>query len=184
MLTKVFRVVWFQLYQRLLHLRLKNQGIKLHPRTIVKGRNYISKGVSIGADTIVQGSHLDGRGKLLIGNHCVIDQSTILTAQHKIDSEAYETVYEPVIIADYVIIYQKSIILPGIKIGYGAIVGTGSVVIKDVPEMGIVAGNPAKVIRYRKHVHLACDLQRMGGVVSKEQVELFEKRFIGHRFRL
>ena len=37
-------------------------------------------------------------------------------------------------------------ILKGVKIGRGAIVAAGSVVVKDVPDNAIVAGNPAKVI--------------------------------------
>lgn len=38
-------------------------------------------------------------------------------------------------------------ILPGIKIGKGAVVGAGSVVTKDVPAFHVVAGNPARVLR-------------------------------------
>lgn len=41
----------------------------------------------------------------------------------------------------------RSIILPGIQIGDGSVVGTGSVVTKDVPPRCVVAGNPAKIIR-------------------------------------
>ncbi len=40
-------------------------------------------------------------------------------------------------------------VLAGVTIGNGAIVGAGSVVTKDVPDYAIVAGNPAKIIRYR-----------------------------------
>ena len=43
---------------------------------------------------------------------------------------------------------SNAIILPGITIGYGAIIGAGSVVTKDVPANAIVAGNPAKIIKY------------------------------------
>ncbi|WP_352792424.1 CatB-related O-acetyltransferase [Mesorhizobium sp. M0771] len=42
-----------------------------------------------------------------------------------------------------------AIILPGVSIGDGAIVGAGSVVTKDVPPYAIVAGNAARLIRYR-----------------------------------
>ena len=41
------------------------------------------------------------------------------------------------------------IVMNGVKIGHGAIVGTGSVVVKDVPPYAVVGGNPAHIIRYR-----------------------------------
>ncbi|AQQ09156.1 Streptogramin A acetyltransferase [Sedimentisphaera cyanobacteriorum] len=53
------------------------------------------------------------------------------------------------IIEDDVWVGQGSIILAGIKIGRGAIVGAGSIVTKKVPPYAIVAGNPAKLIKYR-----------------------------------
>jgi acetyltransferase-like isoleucine patch superfamily enzyme len=44
----------------------------------------------------------------------------------------------------------RAVILPGVTIGKGAIVGAGSVVTRDVPDNAIVAGNPARVLRYLK----------------------------------
>lgn len=41
-----------------------------------------------------------------------------------------------------------AVVLPGVNIGKNAIVGAGSVVTKDVPENAIVAGNPARIMRY------------------------------------
>jgi len=43
----------------------------------------------------------------------------------------------------------KSTIMSGVKIGNGAIVGSSSVVTKDVPPYAIVVGNPAKIVKYR-----------------------------------
>ncbi|MDG2989912.1 CatB-related O-acetyltransferase [Candidatus Synechococcus calcipolaris G9] len=43
----------------------------------------------------------------------------------------------------------QSLILPGIQIGSGAIIGAKAVVSRDVPAYAIVAGNPARVVRYR-----------------------------------
>lgn len=40
-------------------------------------------------------------------------------------------------------------VLPGVRIGHGAIIATGSVVVDDVPDYGIVGGNPARLIRTR-----------------------------------
>lgn len=42
-----------------------------------------------------------------------------------------------------------ALIKPGLRIGHGAVIGQGAVVTKDVPDYAIVAGNPAKLIRYR-----------------------------------
>lgn len=53
------------------------------------------------------------------------------------------------IIGHDVWIGSRVIVMQGVKIGNGAIIGAGSVVTKDVPPYAIVAGCPAKVIRYR-----------------------------------
>ncbi|MBL1210157.1 DapH/DapD/GlmU-related protein [Geminocystis sp. GBBB08] len=53
----------------------------------------------------------------------------------------------PVTICDGVWIGANSLILTRVTLGKGSIVGAGSVVTKDVLEMIIVAGNPARVIR-------------------------------------
>ncbi|MEN6383760.1 MAG: CatB-related O-acetyltransferase [Phycisphaerales bacterium] len=45
---------------------------------------------------------------------------------------------------------QNVIITPSVKrVGNGAVIGAGSVVTKDVPDYAVVAGNPAKIIKYR-----------------------------------
>jgi len=54
----------------------------------------------------------------------------------------------PVIIKKGVWIGARSIVLKGVTIGEGAVIGSGSVVTKDIPPYTINAGNPARVIRY------------------------------------
>lgn len=40
-------------------------------------------------------------------------------------------------------------VMPGVRIGHGAVIASGSVVVDDVPDYGVVGGNPAKLIRTR-----------------------------------
>jgi len=56
---------------------------------------------------------------------------------------------KPVVIEDDVWLGARAIILPGIRIGHGAIIGAGAIVTKDVPPYAICVGNPARVVRYR-----------------------------------
>ena len=60
------------------------------------------------------------------------------------------SVEKPVIIGNDVWIGDRVTILPGVRIGDGCIVGAGAVVTHDIPAFAIAAGNPAKVVRYRK----------------------------------
>ena len=68
-----------------------------------------------------------------------------------LDSEVWKWKYSasaPVVIEDNVWICERATVLKGVHIGKGAIVAMGAVVTKDVPERAIVAGNPAKVVKY------------------------------------
>jgi acetyltransferase-like isoleucine patch superfamily enzyme len=61
----------------------------------------------------------------------------------------YDRFKEPVVIGNDVWIGTGAIILRGLSVGDGAVIGAGAVVTKDVPPYAIVAGNPARVIKYR-----------------------------------
>ena len=65
------------------------------------------------------------------------------------------------IIGNDVWIGQGSSILPGVKIGDGAIIGYNSVVSKNIPSYSIAAGNPCKVIKYRFDKQTIKELEKL-----------------------
>ena len=95
---------------------------------------------------------LDGRGgKLTIGNNVDIAQETnIWTLEHDVNSDNHSDTGADVVIEDYVWLASRVTVLPGVRIGKGAVVASNSVVTKNVPPMAIVAGIPAKIIGERK----------------------------------
>jgi len=109
-------------------------------------------GVEIGEDTII-GDHcfLDGRAKLKIGSHVAIaSQVLIYNSKHDVHDPEFKAVLGPVEIEDYVFIGPRAIILPGVKIGKGAVIAAGAVVTRNVAPGKIVAGVPAQEIGERK----------------------------------
>ena len=91
-------------------------------------------GIIIGEDTII-GDHcfLDGRSQLRIGNHVdIASQVLIYNSEHDINNEDFKAIEAPVEIDDYVFVGPRVIILPGVKIGKGAVVAAGAVVTEDI----------------------------------------------------
>ena len=100
--------------------------------------------------------------KITIGSNVLIAPNVQLyTATHPIDLDERLAPFEtedgikrvrrtyalPITIEDGCWIGGGVIILPGITIGYGSVIGAGSVVTKDIPDDSIAVGNPAKVIK-------------------------------------
>jgi maltose O-acetyltransferase len=95
--------------------------------------------------------HLALHERIIIGSNVVINDGTqLLTASHDVTDPAWQMFAKAIEIEDFVWIARSVIILPGVKIGRGAVVGAGAVVSKDVPAFGIVVGNPAKLIEKRR----------------------------------
>jgi maltose O-acetyltransferase len=107
--------------------------------------------IKVGRDAVINtGCLLDGRRGIVIGDNVTISwDACILTLQHDPDDAMFSTVGAPVRIEDYAWIATRAIIMPGVRVGKGAIVGANAVVTKDVDDFTIVAGNPARPIRKR-----------------------------------
>jgi len=129
-------------------------GIKIGAgSTIHTGcRFFQSNKIKIGKDTSVgDRCFLDGREEITIGSHTSIaSQVLIYNSEHNINDEWFGANEQPVVIGDYVFIGPRAVILPGVKIGDGAVVAAGAVVSKDVLKGEIVGGVPAKKIADRQ----------------------------------
>lgn len=103
----------------------------------------------------IQTSKIDTRAILKIGKNVIIGENVqIITCSHNIDSTNWEFKAYGLEILDYAWLATSTLVIPSCrKIGYGAVCGAGSVVIKDVDKLSVVGGNPAKHIKYRKVVH-------------------------------
>lgn len=105
-----------------------NSGIGVRARL---GVVYIGNNVLMGEDCVI-----------VTRNHNYINRNELVLNQ------GYEN-DRPVQIGDDVWIGHRVIICPGVKIATGTVVGAGSVVTKDTEPYSVVAGNPARIIKYR-----------------------------------
>ena len=89
--------------------------------------------------------------KVLIGDNVMIGPNvSIYTAGHPVHYEIRNQGYEyafPVSIGNNVWIGGNAVINPGVSIGDNSVIGSGSVITKDIPGNVIAAGNPCKVLR-------------------------------------
>jgi galactoside O-acetyltransferase len=89
--------------------------------------------------------------KVYIGNNVLIGANvTIGTTGHPIDPELRATIKMyafPVTIEDGAWIGSGAILNPGVTVGKNSVIGTGSVVTKDIPANVVAVGNPCRVLR-------------------------------------
>ena len=105
---------------------------------------------------ILNNVNLDARGTIEIGEDTQVGfESMVVTSSHRFDDttlpiKAQGMSDAPVKIGSDVWLGARVIVLPGVTIGDHAVVGAASVVTGNVPEWAVVAGNPARLIRYRR----------------------------------
>lgn len=116
---------------------------------------YTNGRIEIGDHTFINyGSSITARTSVKIGSHCFLGHYTFIMDNDQHDVVRHTTLppSAPVIIEDHVWIGSKAVILPGVRIGRHAVIGAGSIVTNDVPPRCVVAGNPARVLRYLTEV--------------------------------
>lgn len=122
----------------------------VHPCTLVSDHGDLY----IGENTGMSGAQICCAYKIVIGRNVWLGANVTIydTDFHSIDPYERLKLNTPaqgaeVVIEDCAWIGANAMILKGVHIGKGAVIGAGSVVTKDVPELTIYGGNPAKFIR-------------------------------------
>jgi acetyltransferase-like isoleucine patch superfamily enzyme len=129
-------------------------GVYVGHRAILKGyhvnRLVIGDGTWIGEQVFIHAA-----GGVTIGRNVGIGPGVRITSsRHTEEGRDVPILHAAIEMAAVVIeddadLGVSSVILPGVRVGHGAQVGAGAVVTRDVPPYAIVAGVPAKVLRYR-----------------------------------
>lgn len=133
------------------------------------------KNVSIGNNSSIGSKNVFDcyKARVVIGHHVMTSREVLfvtgnhrtdLVGKYMIDVTNLEKTPEndkDIIIENDVWIGSRATILKGVTIHRGAIIGANAVVTKDVPPYAIVAGSPAKIIKYR---------------FTKEQIEIHERK--------
>jgi acetyltransferase-like isoleucine patch superfamily enzyme len=165
------RVLWLALAHQAGHgLRVERGAQFRHPETF-----NIGDGVFIGEQSVIQG-RINGTCRIgshvWIGPHAFLDARNLTLGEYvgwgpgakalgsthtgePIDVPIIQTDLDiqPVTVEPWADIGVNAVLLPGVTVGRGAIVGAGAVVTADVPPFAIVAGAPARLLRYRDGSH-------------------------------
>lgn len=142
-------------YTSLAKLYLGSYGKNLR----VNHKSYFNSKVRLGNNCNFNGIRIVGGGRVEIGDnfHSGIE-CMIITSIHNYDYGEcipYDTtnINKDICIKNNVWFGNRVLVTGNITIGEGAILAAGSVVTKDVPDMAIVGGNPAKILKYRNKEH-------------------------------
>ena len=138
---------------------VKSKSLKYGRDLRVNKFSVVTKNTILGNNVNFNGMHISGCGIVKIGdNFHSGTECMIISSFHNYDQGKaipYDNTYidKDVEIKDNVWIGSRVMVLGGVKIGEGAIIQAGSVVVSDIPDYAIAGGHPAKVFKYRDIHH-------------------------------
>jgi acetyltransferase-like isoleucine patch superfamily enzyme len=155
---------------------VQNDELRLGPRSYVAAGAYLTGTVLTGRDCTIN-PYSVVRGNVRLGDAVRIGAHTsLLGFNHSMADPEVEVFRQPltsrgITIGNDVWIGSHVVVLDGVTVGDRAVIGAGAVVTKDVPAGAIVAGNPAKVIRWRvPGAAAAASAAGDGGAAAAEEV--------------
>lgn len=124
-----------------------NFGIVIHSSAVISSTAHINKGTVIFHGSIIQ-AYTQIAEHVILNTSCTIDHDCIL--EKYVHVAPHATVCGNITIGEGTLIGAGAVIIPHIKIGKWCVIGAGSVIINDIPDYAVVAGNPARIIKYIK----------------------------------
>jgi maltose O-acetyltransferase len=125
---------------------IKTSNIALGTEVWAGARLTVGRGSTIG-----QRCYIDARAGVRVESDVSISrEACVLTAEHEPDSPEFAAALAPVHLERRCWIAMRAIVLPGVRIGEGAVVAAGAVVRADVEPYTIVGGVPAKALGRRR----------------------------------
>lgn len=122
--------------------------VEIHDHAVIMMGAILNVGAVVCENTMVDmGAVLGGRA--IVGKNCHIGAGAVLAGVIEPASS------KPVVIEDDVLIGANAVIIEGVRVGKGAVVAAGSVVIEDVLENTVVGGVPAKLLKKKDEKTLA-----------------------------
>ena len=162
--SKVSRLLWLSVQASFFRIGLRNthawrrvllrffgshihSSCKIYPSI----RVWSPKNLELHEGTIL-GDRVDcyNVAPIILGAGVIISQDACLcAATHDYESPAFTLQPKPIVIGKGAWVCARAFIGPGVSVGRFAVVGACAVVTKDVPPFSVVAGNPAKFIKWR-----------------------------------
>ena len=156
---KILKRLFQKTRQALWGLIVKHQSRQCGQDLKVNHWSSVTENTILGNNVNFNGLTISGKGLVVIGNNFHSGRGCLMITQnHNYDmgnAIPYDSsyIYINIIIEDNVWLGDRVIILGGIKIGEGAVIQAGSVVVEDIPICAVAGGHPAKVFKYRDQTH-------------------------------
>lgn len=130
-----------------LHARIEpgaiiREGVEIADNAVVMMGAVLNIGARVGEGTMIDMGAILG-GRATVGKRSHVGANAVLAGVIEPPSA------KPVVVGDHVMIGANAVVLEGVQIGDHAVIAAGAIVTQDVPENAVVAGAPARIVKYR-----------------------------------